>query len=212
MEKNMGKDKRIWLDSLRLREEIERVMQDLGLDEFGALTYQLGRLSALVDEGHTLVAAETAIDMGVFVEYAEWFLHWYKEGHFVVEIFNKTGPIGFFHKDNGVEMSSLFGEIIPYCETFEDFLDHISKENREAYMYAWEVLNHVATPRGEWEEGKWEGNTPLTQQEAEELGVSVTATRTEVFAACRQLKKDFGPFNNHYTENLRNQHRCDRTY
>lgn len=180
--------KRIWLDTVVL----------------SALDNAKEVLERLMTDGYQLVIANTALDVRLFQENLDWFEEHLQEGSINIEIWNTPDEMvakPFFWSSCNITSEPSHD----LYEAVEDF------PNVEAILDIADMISVYGIPKGDWVMGPWAPPAPLSAEIAEQLGISESSTRTEVFnAAMNKNRFDlFNIYNTGYCNGLALQHNCD---
>ena len=180
--------KRIWLDTVVL----------------ASLTDAKGTLNKLIEDGHTLVIANTAIDVACFQENADWFEDQLKKGSIVIQI--------WLTPDQMVAKNFFWSSVqkeTPAAESFAEAV--VDLQNKDALLQIANLVNKYGIPKGDWPAGKWSAPEPLSKEVADGLVISEAATRTEVLLAAQKCDRMdlFDKYNVGYVRGLAIQHLCD---
>lgn len=167
----------------------------------------LEQLEKLIINGYTLVTANTAVDIKVFQQNYDWAEMMLNANRLVVEFWltlDKMTAKPFYWSSLGVET--------PASNSFKEAVQYL--ENRDEIEDLADLIDYYGLPRGKWEEGPWSPPAPITDEDASILGVSPTATRTEILAAAKALGTPEGwaaysRYNAGYCKGLATQHMCD---
>lgn len=181
----MKKEQRIWLDTV-------------------VLTFvSKETLEALINTGHTLVIANTAIDVAVFQENINWFEKQLATNHVVIEIWNTPDEM-----TTKTFYWSSCSQLTSPAESLEEAVKNLP--NAENILSVAKLVNTYGIPKGSWPMGQWAAPLPLSADIAQQLHLNEGATRTDVLAAAQKLSRMdlFDKFNMGYVAGLAKQHTC----
>lgn len=189
----MSTTKRLWMDTT-----VAALMTQNQPDNDRQL------LQNLIDEGHTIVIANTAVDVGIFQSNPVWFEDMLDLGYIVIEIWDTPNDMtkkNFYWSSRSLttQAADTFAEAIATLPDNEDI------------MKVAELVNKYGLPRGSWKCGTYAPPAPLQEDIAAKLGVPVSATRTEVLAAAMKTGEleAYDTYNVKYNTALARQHFCD---
>ena len=168
----------------------------------------LTKMKQIVEKGDVLVTSETALDVKAFREDPNWFRECVEKGSIVIELWNDADTM----VQKEFQWSSFDGFITEPVQDFRALLGKYFYHEWVLMAAIYWLMEDYGKPRGTCEMGKFEGNKPLTEEEAAELGVAVDATRTEILKVCLEKGIDFSIYTLRYIEAIKNQHRCDAVF
>ena len=179
--------KRIWLDTV-VAAQLENAKE---------------AMDKLINEGYTLIVANTAVDIAVFQENPDWFEDHLANDEIIIEIWNT--PVEMVSKPffwSSCQMES------PAAATLEEALQELP--NRDSIMQIVDLVMEYGIAKGDWPAGQWAPPEPITPAVAKVLGLTEAATRTEVLNAANAIgRRDlFDAYNVGYTKGVAMQHLC----
>ena len=183
MNNTTNETRRIWLDTT--------VLPFVSLETLEALA-----------QNNVLVIANTAIDVKLFQENFEWVDEKLKKGQLVIEMWNTLDEMvkkAFFWSSCNIET--------PACDSFEEAASYLP--NTQQVLNLAELVKVYGIPKGQWPIGcEYEPPAPLTEAEANYLGIPVDSTRTAILAAAREQNKmrTYDEYNARYCKIIAKQH------
>lgn len=179
--------KRVWLDTV-VAAQLENAMETM---------------DKLINEGYTLIVANTAVDITVFQENPEWFEDHLLNDNIIIEIWDT--PDQMVKKPFFWSSCQLTSEP---AATLEEALKDLPNGN--AIIAIANLVNKYGIAKGDWPAGQWAPPEPITPAVAKVLGLTEAATRTEVLNAAKAIDRLdlFSAYNVGYTKGIAMQHLC----
>lgn len=185
---------RLWLDTTTAAIMANKNPEDKGK----------ALLQKLIDDGHTIVIANTAIDVAAFQKDPDWLEKQLENKTIIVEIWHTPDQMTskpFYWSSRGEETNA--------ADNFEAAIETLA--DNESILDVKELVEIYGIPKGEWPCGEYNAPAPLSEEVAAKMGIPVDSTRTTVLRVAleKDMSEEYDEYNSAYCANLAKQHFAD---